>query len=176
MKKIKYIILSLFIALTMSCGEDFLTKEPLSFLSPENTFVDANGLQTTLDAAIKGIFDQINGDNESHMFQQNTSDNSVVSVIVARPTDGYIDMRTYATPQNPSQNQTNRATTFYRTCYINLKNANTVIDYIDQVEWPDGENDAERNHLLGSAYFLRALLDERMALFYMNKSKQNGNS
>ena len=89
----------------MSCGEEFLTKEPLSFLSPENTYVDAVGLQTTLDAAIRGIYDHMNGDNEGLMFQQNTSDNSVVSVIVARPTDGYIDMRTYATPQNPSENQ-----------------------------------------------------------------------
>ena len=168
MKRIKYIILTLLVVTAMSCGEDFLTKSPLSFLSPENTYVDATGLQTTLDAAIKGVFDQINGDNESHMFQQNTSDNSVVSVIVARPTDGYIDMRTYATPQNPSENQTNRATTFYKTCYINLKNANTVIDYIDQVEWTDGENDSERNHLLGSAYFLRALL-------FMQQTMQFGN-
>ena len=168
MKKIKYIILTLLVTFTMSCGEEFLTKEPLSFLSPENTYVDAVGLQTTLDAAIRGIYDHMNGDNEGLMFQQNTSDNSVVSVIVARPTDGYIDMRTYATPQNPSENQTNRATTYYHTCYTNLKNTNTVIDFIDQVDWSEGVNDPERNHLLGSAYFLRAL-------YYMQQTMQFGN-
>lgn len=168
MNRIKILILITTFIITTSCGDDFLKKEPLSFLSPENTFTSAAGLQTTLDAAIKGIYDQINGDNESLMFQQNTSDNSVVSVIVARPFDGYIDMRTYATPQNPSQNQTNRATTFYRTCYINLKNTNTVIDFIDQVEWAEGQNDPERNHLLGTAYFLRSLL-------YMQQTMQFGN-
>lgn len=168
MKRIKYIILTLFIVSSMSCDEDFLKKAPLSFLSPENTYVDAAGLQTTLDAAIKGVYDQINGDNRGMMFQQNTSDNSVVSVIVARPFDGYIDMRTYATPQNPSENQTNRATTFYHTCYTNLKDANSVIDFIDQVDWEGGESNPDRNHLLGTAYFLRALL-------YMQQTMQFGN-
>ena len=168
MKRIKLIILTLLVVLTMSCGDNFLKKDPLSFLSPENTYVDAAGLQATLDAAIEGIYNQINGDRSPLMFEQNTSDNSVVSVIVARPSEGFIDIRTYATPQNAAESQTVRSTTFYRTCYINLKNTNTVIDYIDNVDWAGGESDPERNHLLGTAYFLRALL-------YMQQTMQFGN-
>jgi len=125
-------------------------------------------LQATLDRAIRGIYDQINGDTSPMMFQQNTSDNSVVSVIVARPWGGFIAVSTSTTPQSAAQSQTMRATTFYRTCYINLKNANTVIDYIDNVEWAGGESDPERNHILGTAYFLRALL-------YMQQTMQFGN-
>jgi hypothetical protein len=151
----------------MSCSEDFLKKEPLSFLSPENTYVDAAGLQTTLDAAIRGVFAQINGDIASLMFNQNLSDMSVISTIVARP-DGFIDLRTYATPQNRYEDQSGRARTFYSECYVNLKNANTVIDYIDQVEWEEGDNDPERNHLLGTAYFLRAF-------YYFQQTMQFGN-
>lgn len=167
MKRINKIILTLLIVLTISCNDEFLKKEPLSFLSPENTYVDATGLQTTLDAAIKGIYNQINGDTESLMFDQNMSDMSVISTIVARP-DGYIDLRTYATPQNRYQDQSGRARNFYAECYINLKNANTVIDYIDHVKWSDGVNDVERNHLLGSAYFLRAF-------YYLQQTMQFGN-
>jgi len=44
MKRIKYIILTIFVITTFSCGDDFLKKNPLSFLSPENTYVDAAGL------------------------------------------------------------------------------------------------------------------------------------
>lgn len=167
MKRIVELILILLITFTMSCSEDFLKKEPLSFLSPENTYVDATGLQTTLDAAIKGVYDQINGDIASLMFNQNLSDMSVISTIVARP-DGFIDLRTYATPQNRYQDQSGRARTFYSECYVNLKNANTVIDYIDQVEWEEGDNDLERNHLLGTAYFLRAF-------YYFQQTMQFGN-
>ena len=47
---------------TPSCSDEFLEQYPLSTLSPENTFVDATGLQTVLDAAIKGVFTQWNGD------------------------------------------------------------------------------------------------------------------
>jgi hypothetical protein len=168
MKRIKYLILTILVITSFSCEDDFLKKNPLSFLSPENTYGDAAGLQATLDRAIRGIYDQINGDIECLMFQQNTSDNSVVSVIVARPNEGFIDARTHVTPQSAAQSQTMRATTFYRTCYINLKNTNTVIDYIDNVEWAGGESDPERNHILGTAYFLRALL-------YMQQTMQFGN-
>jgi hypothetical protein len=43
-----------------------------------------------------------------------------------------------------------------------------VIDYIDIPEWAGGASDPERNHLLGSAYFLRAF-------FYMQLTTQFGN-
>ena len=59
MKKIKNIaglVLIFLLAFTISCNEDFLVEAPLSTLSPENTFVDASGLQTALDASIKGLF------------------------------------------------------------------------------------------------------------------------
>ena len=45
---------------------------------------------------------------------------------------------------------------------------NTVVDYIDLVEWAEGADDAERNHLLGSAYFLRAF-------YYMQLTMEFGN-
>ncbi|MEN8229293.1 MAG: RagB/SusD family nutrient uptake outer membrane protein [Bacteroidota bacterium] len=166
MKKIKGIILVVFLTLTVSCGEDFLTEDPKSFLSPENTFKDAAGLQTALETALKGVFNQWNGDNEELLFNHNMSDASVVSCTDKQ--DAYVDLRRYATPLNSRDNDASRTRSFYIENYRQLKSCNTVIDYIDIPEWAGGENDPDRNHLLGSAYFLRAF-------FYLQLTMDFGN-
>ena len=166
MKKIKGIILAILLTLTVSCGEDFLTEDPKSFLSPENTFKDATGLQTALETALKGVFNQWNGDNEELLFNHNMSDASVVSCTDKQ--DAFVDLRRYATPLNTRDNDAARSRSFYNENYKQIKSCNTVIDYIDIPDWADGENDAERNHLLGSAYFLRAF-------FYLQLTMDFGN-
>lgn len=159
------ILLSVF-TITMSCKDEFLDQRPLSTLSPENTFVNAAGLQTALDAAMKGVFNQWNGDTRELMFNSNMSEATVVSA-TDKP-DAFVDLRTYATPQNSRNNDAGRARGFYEEGYRQIKSCNTVIDYIDIPEWEGGENNPERNHLLGSAYFLRAF-------FYMQLTMQFGN-
>lgn len=169
MKKInifKGIILPVFLIFSFSCNEDFLDEKPLSFLSPENTFIDEAGLQTALDGAYKGVFDQWNGDTRELMFNSNMSDASVVSA-TDKP-DAFVDLRVYATPTNSRNNDAGRTLSFYADNYKHIKKANTVIDYIDIPEWEGGTNNAERNHLLGSAYFLRAF-------FYMQLTMDFGN-
>ena len=169
MKKIKLlkgIILPVFLIFSISCTEDFLEEKPLSFLSPENTFVDAAGLQTALDAAYQGVMSQWNGDSRELMFNSNMSDASVVSG-TDQP-DAYVDLRVYATPTNSKNNTGGRTRSFYADNYNHIKKANTVIDYIDIPEWADGTNNPDRNHLLGSAYFLRAF-------FYMQLTMDFGN-
>ncbi|MDN3687948.1 RagB/SusD family nutrient uptake outer membrane protein [Cyclobacterium jeungdonense] len=164
--KIKGIGLSILLLASVSCSEEFLDQKPLSFLSPENTYRDAAGLQTALDAGLQGVMSQWNGDTRELMFNSNMSDASVVSA-TDKP-DAFVDLRTYATPTNARNNDAGRARSFYADNYNHIKKANTVIDYIDLPEWPDGVNDAERNHLLGSAYFLRAF-------FYMQLTMDFGN-
>ena len=168
LKNIKGIILVLLLIFTISCdNKDFLTKEPLSFLSPENTFTDAVGLKTPLDAALKSIFDQYNGDTREMMFNHNMSDVAVIGV--TDEAEAFVNMRRYATPQNAQESDNaGHARSSYELCYKNLMNANTVIDYIDQVKWAKGQSDPERNHLLGSAYFIRAF-------YYMQQTMQFGN-
>ncbi|MFY0652823.1 MAG: RagB/SusD family nutrient uptake outer membrane protein [Cyclobacteriaceae bacterium] len=159
-------IVSGLLLLSTACSDEFLEEQPLSFLSPENTFVDAAGLQTALDAAYKGVFNQLNGDNEEMLFSHNMSDASVVSA-TDKP-DAYVDLDTYATPINGRDNDAGRARSFYAENYKQIKSCNTVIDYIDIPEWDGGESNAERNHLLGSAYFLRAF-------FYLQLTMDFGN-
>ena len=165
-KRLKAVIVAVFLLFSISCNDEFLEEKPLSFLSPENTYVNAAGLQTAVDAAMKGVFNQWNGDNEELLFNHNMSDASVVSA-TDKP-DAFVNLRVYATPINSRDNDAGRTRSFYNENYIMIKNCNTVIDYIDTPEWPDAENDAERNHLLGSAYFLRAF-------FYLQLTMDFGN-
>ena len=165
-KSLRGIYLFVLLLFSVSCSDEFLEEAPLSFLSPENTFVDAAGLQTALERSIKGLFDQWNGDTRELMFNHNMSDATVVSA-TDKP-DAFVDLRTYATPINSRNNDAGRARSFYADNYKHIKAANTVIDYIDTPEWAEGANDPERNHLLGSAYFMRAF-------FYMQLTMQFGN-
>lgn len=166
-KYIKNGILAAVILLgSVSCSDDFLDEKPLSFLSPENTFKDAAGLQTALDASLRGVMSQWNGDTRELMFNSNMSDASVVSA-TDKP-DAFVDLRTYATPTNSRNNDAGRTRSFYADNYDHIKKANTVIDYIDIPDWNGGMENAERKHLLGSAYFLRAF-------FYMQLTMDFGN-
>jgi len=151
---------------TMSCNEDFLVEEPKSFLSPENTFIDAAGLQAALDDAYYRIFDQVQGDGRELQFNHNMSE--VTSVSKTDAAASYADLRTYFTPYNDNQGPAGRSVESYEGGYRAIKAANTVIDYIDIPEWGGGEADPERNHLLGNAYFMRAF-------FYMQLTMQFGN-
>lgn len=165
-KSLKGVIVAVFLLFSISCGDDFLDEKPLSFLSPENTFADAAGLQTALEMALKGVFNQWNGDNEELLFNHNMSDASVVSA-TDKP-DAFVDLRVYATPINSRDNDAGRTRSFYWENYQMIKATNSVIDYIDIPDWEGGESDPERNHLLGSAYFLRAF-------YYMQLTMQFGN-
>jgi starch-binding outer membrane protein, SusD/RagB family len=169
MKKIRYIkeiIVILLITFSMSCKDEFLEEKPLSFLSPENTFADATGLQTVINMGLKGVFNQWNGDTRELMFNHNMSDATVVSCTDKQ--NAFVDLRRYATPLNSRDNDAARHRTFYREGYKMIKSMNTVIDYIDIPDWEGGNDDPERNHLLGSAYFLRAF-------YYMQLTMQFGN-
>lgn len=163
---IKGLILVILLSFTVSCNEDFLNEKPLSFLSPENTLVDAEGLQTVLNASLYRIFRQMNQGTCPLVFNINMSDAAVIGA-TDKP-DAFVDLRRYATPQNSRNNDAGRARSFYEDCYLTLSDANTVIDYIDQIKWEGGHEDSERNHILGSAYFVRAFL-------YMQQTLQFGN-
>jgi hypothetical protein len=165
-KNIKGIILVLLITLTFSCNDEFLIEEPLSFLSPENTFVDRAGIQTQLDAAIYGVYDQWNGEGREMQFNWNMSEASVVSKTDDQ--NALADLRKFFNPTVDNHNSGGMNTHSYRDGYVRLAYCNTVCDYIDNVEWEGGENDPERNHILGSAYFLRAFYNMQLTMQFGN--------
>ncbi|WP_372934607.1 RagB/SusD family nutrient uptake outer membrane protein, partial [Mariniphaga sediminis] len=165
-KNIAGLVLVLLLTFTMSCNDEFLVEEPMSFLSPQNTFKDAAGLQAAIDDAIYYVFDQVQGDGRELQFNHNMSD--VTSVSKTDAQNSYADLVTYFTPYNNNQGPAGRSVESYENGYKAIKACNTVIDYIDIPDWAEGESDPERNHLLGTAYFLRAF-------FYMQLTMQFGN-
>ena len=46
-------IIMIMIFLGIRCTEDFLTPKPLSFYAPENSYIDANGLNSALIACLQ---------------------------------------------------------------------------------------------------------------------------
>jgi len=166
-KTLRGIIVAVFLLFSVSCGDDFLDEKPLSFLSPENTFVDAAGLQTAVERSIRGLFRQWNGDTREMMFVHNMSDASVYGA-TDKPDAPSVDMRTYMNPLNSRNNDAGRTRSLYYENYQHIKAANTAIDYIDIPEWEGGATDPERNHILGTAYFMRAF-------WYMQLTMEFGN-
>jgi hypothetical protein len=166
MKNIKGIILAIVLALTVSCGEDFLQEEPLSFLSPENTFIDAGGLQTALEPCLVRVFDQWHRDYAEINFNNGMSDMMVLGATDKQAS--MVNLRQYMNPSNDINNTGSRTLEFYEENYLGLKSANTVIDLIDTPEWEGGDADEERNHLLGSAYFMRAFFYYQLTLQFGN--------
>lgn len=170
MKKIKNItglVVVLLLLFTMSCNDNFFDQQPLSTLSPENTFVDAAGLQTALDASLKGIFNQWNGDAGDLQFDAALGDNITIGK-TDNPDMPTVDMRTYCTPQNSYNGEMRGIRRMYDENYKQIKNANTVIDNIDIPEWAGGANDPDRNDLLGRAYFCRAFFYLQLTMSYGN--------
>ena len=170
MKKIKNIaglVVALLLVFTMSCNESYLDQKPLSTLSPENTFINQSGLQTALDAALKGIFNQWNGDSGDLQFDASLGD-YITNGKTDNPSMPTVDMRLYCTPQTDYTGEMRGIRRIYDQDYQQIKNANTVIDNIDIPDWPGGESDANRNDLLGRAYFARAFFYLQLTLGYGN--------
>jgi hypothetical protein len=153
-KKIKYKAGAICITacLLSSCGSDFLNPDPLSFYAPENVLVDEAGLQAVLDKALTSFRNEYCTDQAPFLTNMKYSDIAV---------DGSTDK---ATPWQDLNNQmlpdgTNNDLAYTKIgwywdeSYINIKDCNTIVSRIDNVEFSSEE---AKNSLLGCAYFVRA--------------------
>ena len=139
--------------ITLSCSSDWLTPQPLSFYTPENTFVDARGLQSTVIAAERNLRHSFFGDNSPLMTEFMISD-----LAVSGTTDDANSPMDLDALLLPSWNRLNsgegvRVEVWWREAYRAVANANTVISRIDYANW---NSDEERNNILGAALFQRA--------------------
>jgi hypothetical protein len=134
-----------------SCSTDWLEPKPLSIFTPENAFVDTRGMYASLTACEAVIRDEwFTTGNRTPINTENTF--SEVSV------DGSTD-QTYS-PFNlnlvvvPSGSQQLLYINWYwQNAYKAIKYANLVITRIDVAKFA---NEAERNAVLGMAYFHRS--------------------
>ncbi len=142
MKHIKILILTLFVSsLTISCSDDWLNPDPKSFYTPENVFVDENGLSSLLITMRKDI-----------KLECTNSMNYICADIAASD---------LASPwsQLDFYNLTPASSTYYpflsffTKAYECIKNTNVLISRIDAIQWKE---ESKRNAVLGEALWFRA--------------------
>lgn len=152
----KYSIISILtlmmVFLTTRCSEDFLKPEPLSFFAPENTFVNAEGLNAALIACLRNARHEYYGDTPMFLSEGIFSDIAVEGT--TDKTGVHMDMPAQILPaENMDNTDRTKLGRFWTEGYNRIKYANTVISRIDYPVW---ETEEERNHILGKAYFHRA--------------------
>ncbi|HTL07263.1 MAG TPA: RagB/SusD family nutrient uptake outer membrane protein, partial [Chitinophagaceae bacterium] len=152
------ILLPLFALLVIisSCNKDYLKPKPLSFYEPSATYIDAAGMRAALVSCARNLRNEYYGDGMPFLTEELFSDVSVDGVTdKSGPAQ---DNNLVITPDNakPENENADHARIYYYWSegYKGIKYANTVISRIDQATYA---NTAERNAILGAAYFHRAM-------------------
>jgi len=151
------IISALIVTLTgvTGCKKDYLKPEPLSFFVPETAYLDANGMRSALVACARNARIEYYGDNPPILTEM------VFSEITAEGTTDKSgpaqDLNLWITPDAATTYDDAdhaRIQFYWREGYRGIKYANTVITRINDATFA---SEAEKNAILGSAYFHRAL-------------------
>lgn len=142
------------------CKKEWLKPKPLSFYTPENTYTDPAALQDALVACERNLRYEWYGDGAPIITQLIFSDEAVDGTTdkSGPAQDMNVDITPDAITASNDNADHNRIFWYWEQSYYRIKYANTVITYIDVPKW-DTTNPtqlAQRNALLGSAYFFRA--------------------
>lgn len=144
-------ISTLLVILQLSCSEDFLKPEPLSFYAPENVFVDKEGFESGLITAKREIKNDLYGNWNNMQLECSASDY------------GYGLGLTDWTIITPSSGSYMAVLPMFSKIYSYIKNTNVIISRIDNIVW---EKEEERNLILGSAMYYRAWWYYRLITSY----------
>jgi hypothetical protein len=159
MKKDKRYILGtgLFIIIlttVLSCKKEYLKPEPFSFYEPSQTYVDAAAMRSALAACGRNLRYEYYGGNPPILTEM-----LFTEIAVEGTTDKSgpaQDLNLLITPDGAQFNDDdhNKIYVYWTEGYNGIKYANTVISRIDDATYASA---AERNAILGAAYFHRAL-------------------
>lgn len=149
------------VTITPACNKDWLTPKPLSFYEPDETFIDANAMRAALVACARNARIEYYGDNPPILTEMLFSEVAVEGVTdKSGPPQ---DLNLLITPDGANENSADRARIYHywNEGYKGIKYANTVISRIDNATYA---STAERNAILGAAYFHRALRYYRLTM------------
>lgn len=143
-----------------SCSESFLEADPLSFYEPTKTFSTESGIQSVLAIADRQL-KRYWTDGESNEMGAIMSDYTFSDLMVPSATDKTDLLDNVAQKLTPNSDQStllnlNRVSTlwfFWQQTYEGIRNANTILTYIDGV---DGLDEQTKNEYIGRAYFHQA--------------------
>jgi hypothetical protein len=145
------LLATLFISFA-SCSDDWLTPEALSFYTPENAYIDADGMYGALTACERNMRHEYFGDAAPIVTEYVFSDMCVEGTTdKSGPAQ---DLNLLITP-TAQLNHTdyNKIGWYWYEGYKGVKYANVVISRIDDATYVD---EAEKNAVLAAAYFHRA--------------------
>lgn len=152
LKIIEVLILSGIILLISGCDESWLEPKPLSFYTPENTYVDAAGFYAGLTTCERNMRHEYFGDGAPILTEFILSDMAVEGTTDKAGPQMDLDVSLLPDANLNSTDYT-RVGWYWYEGYKGIKYANVIIARIDQAQYKD---EAERNAVLGAAYFQRA--------------------
>ncbi len=152
LNKKKYMVLALAVLpMLNSCKESWLEPKPLSFYSPENTYVNADGLYAALTACERNMRHEYFGDGAPILTEMFLSD-----LAIHGKTDesaSLVDLDNELLPARTKNDMKGKNKWYWEEGFKGIKYANIAISRLDAATYKD---DAERNAVLGGAYFQRA--------------------
>lgn len=139
---------------SISCKKEFLKPQPLSFYVPETAYSDVAGMQAALVACARNLRFEYYGGNPPILTEM-----LFTEIAVEGTTDKSgpaQDLNLLITPDGVTFNNDdrNKIGVYWDEGYRGIKYANTVISRIDNITY---SSPAQRNAILGAAYFHRAL-------------------
>lgn len=154
------VVISIIILTGTSCNKSWLKPKPLSIYTPQNAYTTAAALQDALVACERNLRYEWYGDGAPIISQEIFSDVAVEGTTdkSGPAQDMNVDITPDAINSHNDNADHNRIYWYWEQSYYRIKYANTVLAYIDVPKWDTTKAAqlAQRNALLGSAYFFRA--------------------
>ncbi len=146
-------IVAVILVLT-SCSKDWLKPMPLSFFSPENTYIDEDGIYSAITACERNMRHLFFGssDNAPICTQLELSDVAVFGK--SDESMGLTDIDAYLTPSHIVDNSKGRCLWFWNEGWNGIKYANIVLNRLSVAAETMSEEDL--NAVRGQGYFHRA--------------------
>ena len=136
----------------ISCSDKWLEPKPLSFYTPENTFVNAEGFEAALSNCEYYMNGEFNGDGCPQVTEMVQSDVAVEGTTDKAGPQMNMDIALLPDAALNHVDYT-RVYWYWWVGYLVIKSANCVISRIDDITW---SSEKDRNRILGQAYFHRA--------------------
>jgi len=151
-KKITIATTALLLAVSTSCKENWLDPKPLSFFTPENTFVNEAGFKSALASCAANLKGEWYEDGSPIITELLFSEMAVEGT-----TDKFgpaVDLNVLITPDaNLNSGDFNRIGWYWERHWIGIRLANTIIERLPAITTIKED---VKNTLLGKAYFYRS--------------------
>jgi hypothetical protein len=149
-----FVLFALGVISVTSCKKDYLTPKPLSFYEPSATYVDAASMRAALVACERNARIEYYGGNPPILTENLFSDMTVEGITDKSGPAQNLNLQITPDLVYANDDDHNKIYYYWVEAYKGIKYANTVISRIDNAKYASV---AERNQILGAAYFQRAM-------------------